>query len=161
MALSRGPCWQQCRKFGNILWLQHGPSTAASAEGLTPALAALNLSCVRTFKSSSSSYRTRDGPQQERKTSRNSALTDASNQNSVAGSADPWKEVVHKETGQVYYWNKQTNETTALGEPKPGPEGRGPVQQVAVGRGTSLLGLVGVGAGVGLTFALIGRLLGG
>ena len=127
-------------------------------------------------------------------------MTDASNQNSVAGSADPWKEVVHKETGQVYHWNKQTSkpagtadsmslaltallltyklcasaalrftdrlllftdETTALGELKPGPEGRGPVQQVAVGRGTSLLGLVGVGAGVGLTFALIGRLLGG
>jgi len=54
------------------------------------------------------------------------------------------------------------DETTALGEPKPGPEGRQLVQrQVAVGRGTSLLGLVGVGAGIGLTFALIGRLLGG
>ncbi len=35
------------------------------------------------------------------------------------------------------------------------------MQQVAVGRGTSLLGLVGVGAGVGLAFALMGRLLGG
>ena len=54
-----------------------------------------------------------------------------------------------------------TDETTALGEPKPGPEGRQPVQQVAMGRGTSLLGLVGVGAGIGLTFAIIGRVLGG
>ena len=33
-------------------------------------------------------------------------------------------------------------------------------QQAVVGRSTSLLGLVGVGAGIGLTFAIIGRLLG-
>lgn len=53
------------------------------------------------------------------------------------------------------------DETTALGEPKPGPEGRRLMQQQAVvGRSTSLLGLVGVGAGIGLTFAIIGRLLG-
>jgi hypothetical protein len=53
------------------------------------------------------------------------------------------------------------DETTALGEPKPGPEGRRLLQQQAVvGRSTSLLGLVGVGAGIGLTFAIIGRLLG-
>ena len=35
------------------------------------------------------------------------------------------------------------------------------MQQVNVGRGMSLLGLVGVGAGIGLPFAIIGRLLGG
>ena len=53
------------------------------------------------------------------------------------------------------------DETTALGEPRPGPEGRRPMQQPGgIRAGTSLLGLVGVGAGVGLSFALIGRLLG-
>ena len=155
----------------------------------------MSLTTLRTFKSSPSSFKTGDTPQRQQKLARNSALTDAGNQNSIARSADPWTEVVQKETGQVYYWNKQTSkpelvslvltvlaltrrshasalrdfntllpftdETTALGEPKPGPEGRRPVQQVVVGRGTSLLGLVGVGAGVGLAFALIGRLLGG
>ena len=53
------------------------------------------------------------------------------------------------------------DETTALGEPRPGPEGRRPMQQPGgIRAGTSLLGLVGVGAGVGLSFALIGRMLG-
>eukprot|EP01041_Mallomonas_annulata_P007283 gene7283-14855_t len=32
---------------------------------------------------------------------------------------DPWVEVKDKSSGQIYYWNTQTNETTALGEPKP------------------------------------------
>lgn len=54
----------------------------------------------------------------------------------------------------------RTDETTAVGEPKPGPEGR--VQQwqapVTVNSGTSLLGLVGMGAGVGLVFAILGRI---
>ena len=27
-------------------------------------------------------------------------------------------------SGGVYYWNQATNETTAVGEPKPGPEGK-------------------------------------
>lgn len=37
--------------------------------------------------------------------------------------ADEWTEVKDPSSGLVYYWNQQTNETTALGEPKPGPEG--------------------------------------
>ena len=51
-------------------------------------------------------------------------------------------------------------ETTALGEPRPGPEGRlqRPQAPVAINQGTSLLGLVGMGAGVGLVFALLGRI---
>lgn len=32
---------------------------------------------------------------------------------------DPWEEVRDETTGQVYWWNVQTNETTALGEGKP------------------------------------------
>ena len=54
----------------------------------------------------------------------------------------------------------RADETTALGEPRPGPEGR-VAQQNALPRmnqGTSLLGLVGMGAGVGLVFAILGRI---
>lgn len=53
-------------------------------------------------------------------------------------------------------------ETTALGEPKPGPLGR--VQNRVVpmqsgSAGSSLLGMVAAGAGIGLVFGVIGRLL--
>lgn len=37
--------------------------------------------------------------------------------------AAEWTEVKDEATGLVYYWNERTDETTALGEPKPGPEG--------------------------------------
>lgn len=52
-------------------------------------------------------------------------------------------------------------ETTALGEPKPSSVGRvqsrvAPVQ--GAGMGSSLVGLVATGAGVGLVFSLIGRI---
>eukprot|EP00811_Abedinium_folium_P008298 NODE_17667_length_932_cov_2.366460.p1 GENE.NODE_17667_length_932_cov_2.366460~~NODE_17667_length_932_cov_2.366460.p1 ORF type:complete len:254 (+),score=77.63 NODE_17667_length_932_cov_2.366460:84-845(+) len=33
---------------------------------------------------------------------------------------DLWKEVKDDKSGQSYWWNKETNETTALGAPKPG-----------------------------------------
>ena len=53
------------------------------------------------------------------------------------------------------------DETTAVGEPKPGPLGRVqnrvmPVQ--ASGAGSSLLGMVAAGAGIGLVFSVIGRI---
>lgn len=53
-------------------------------------------------------------------------------------------------------------ETTAVGEPKPGPLGRiqnrvMPVQ--SAGAGSSLLGMVAAGAGIGLVFSVIGRVL--
>ena len=52
------------------------------------------------------------------------------------------------------------DETTALGEPKPGPQGRVQPREapMAISTGTSLLGLVGMGAGVGLVFAILGRI---
>jgi hypothetical protein len=51
------------------------------------------------------------------------------------------------------------DETTAIGEPKPGLQGRVQYQPRTINQGTSLLGLVGVGAGIGLVFAVLGRLL--
>ena len=49
--------------------------------------------------------------------------------------ADPWQEVKDPATGQVYWWNTQTNETTAVGAPKPtgptavgAPQGQPPAQ---------------------------------
>lgn len=35
--------------------------------------------------------------------------------------SDPWEEVRDETTGQSYWWNVQTNETTALGAQKPDP----------------------------------------
>lgn len=32
---------------------------------------------------------------------------------------DPWESVIDETSGQVYWWNKDTNETTPIGEPKP------------------------------------------
>eukprot|EP00884_Botryococcus_braunii_P006031 jgi/Botrbrau1/15429/Bobra.43_2s0055.1 len=72
--------------------------------------------------------------------------------------ASDWVPVVHKETGLTYWWRPSTGETTALGEPMPGPGGRRQPVPVVQG-GTSLLGLFAAGAGIGLVFALLGRLL--
>ena len=53
-------------------------------------------------------------------------------------------------------------ETTAIGEPKPGPLGRVHTRVVptrSAGAGSSLLGMVAAGAGIGLVFSVIGRML--
>ncbi len=45
---------------------------------------------------------------------RSSALTAAERTSSVDRPADPWTEVVHKESGQIYYWNEDTSEGFSL-----------------------------------------------
>ena len=65
--------------------------------------------------------------------------------------------------GLVYWWNQRTGETTALGEPRPGPEGRlqqyrGPAAAGPAQAARGLGQLVLMGAGVGLAFALFARL---
>lgn len=53
------------------------------------------------------------------------------------------------------------DETTAVGEPKPGPLGRVQNRVMPVrgaGAGSSLLGMVAAGAGMGLVFSVIGRI---
>ena len=70
----------------------------------------------------------------------------------------PWMLAIHGTGSPVTH----AGETTALGEPKPGPLGRiqnkvMPVQ--SAGAGSSLLGMVAAGAGIGLVFSVIGRIL--
>lgn len=78
-----------------------------------------------------------------------------------------WSEVVIKETGETYYWNERTGQTTAVGEPRPEQSVAKQQQSPALGfpaangtqtTGRTLVGLVGMGAGVGLVFGIIGRL---
>ena len=71
---------------------------------------------------------------------------------------DPWVEVKDDATGGIYYWNTKTDETTAVGEPKP--------TQVAKGGVMSGLGGVvaeGFAFGVGASVArsVVGSFFGG
>ncbi|KAL4426397.1 hypothetical protein ABPG77_004691 [Micractinium sp. CCAP 211/92] len=84
----------------------------------------------------------------------------------LVAKGDEWTEVVHQPTGLTYYWNQRTNETTALGEPKPRPEGRLAAYRratmqpgQALPRTAGLGQLMAMGAGIGLVFALLARLL--
>lgn len=69
-----------------------------------------------------------------------------------------------------YYWNQRTGETTAIGEPKPGASGRLTVYRMKTrqplaastgggGGGGGLVGTLAMGAGVGLVFALLSRVI--
>lgn len=51
----------------------------------------------------------------------NNQLSNINSKNNIAHNKDSeWNEILDpKGSGQVYYWNKNTNEVTALGEPKP------------------------------------------
>jgi hypothetical protein len=69
-----------------------------------------------------------------------------------------WTPVRDPTTGGTYYWNKATNETTAVGEPMPGPGGRFVVQS---GSTLGSLGtLMGLGAGVAIAGTVVRMLLG-
>jgi hypothetical protein len=75
--------------------------------------------------------------------------------------------VTDKATGQIYYWNTVTNETTALGAPKPiGPTALGPTlppqQPSRLGTFGSIVA-EGMAFGVGSSIArhTVGALFGG
>lgn len=72
--------------------------------------------------------------------------------------AEPKWQPVRTSNGQLYYWNRLTDETTALGEPRPGSEGRQIAVRQAPSTGAALLSLVAAGAGIGFVFALFGRM---
>mmetsp|Transcript_11058 Transcript_11058/g.20521 ORF Transcript_11058/g.20521 Transcript_11058/m.20521 type:complete len:183 (+) Transcript_11058:326-874(+) len=82
---------------------------------------------------------------------------------------DPWQAVTDRDSGLVYWWNTDTDETTALGAPKPTAagayQGAPPPQGAQQGYAEPTLGQTmaqgaafGVGAGVGR--AAIGSLFG-
>ena len=63
--------------------------------------------------------------------------------------------------GSILFYRRHAippvDETTALGEPRPGPEGRRAQPAFGAGAQTSWTGLVAMGAGVGIVFAVLGR----
>jgi hypothetical protein len=81
---------------------------------------------------------------------------------------DAWTSVLDKSSGQLYWWNTVTNETTALGAPKPaGPTALGqPLPQQFAQPGAPGLGRVmaeGMAFGVGSSVAhgVVGSMFGG
>ena len=87
--------------------------------------------------------------------------------------ADSWTEVKDEQTGQYYYWNKATNETTALGAPKPTTDylAQSPAHQNAQVQGYQQPGApsfgqtmkegFAFGAGAGIARGVIGSMFGG
>lgn len=80
---------------------------------------------------------------------------------------DAWTEVVDKSSGQIYYWNTVTNETTALGAPKPGSTQLAQ-QEAAPQSGGMLKELGGVmaqgfafGVGSSVAHSVVGSIFGG
>jgi hypothetical protein len=82
--------------------------------------------------------------------------------------ADAWQEVRDKNTGMIYWWNTVTNETTALGAPRPtGPTALAqPMPQQQQGGMMSGLGSVmaqgfAFGTGSAVAHNVIGNMFGG
>ena len=73
-----------------------------------------------------------------------------------ASEPDSWREVRTKD-GDVYYWNENTDETTAVGEPRPR---LGDVRDTSLSSpspsGSSIKSMVVQGAAIGLGFGIAG-----
>eukprot|EP00227_Mantoniella_beaufortii_P014539 CAMPEP_0197575818 /NCGR_PEP_ID=MMETSP1326-20131121/1071_1 /TAXON_ID=1155430 /ORGANISM="Genus nov. species nov., Strain RCC2288" /LENGTH=209 /DNA_ID=CAMNT_0043138643 /DNA_START=174 /DNA_END=803 /DNA_ORIENTATION=+ len=88
---------------------------------------------------------------------------------SVSAVDDPWEEVKDQTTGQAYWWNVQTNETTALGAPKPAGGAPPPMQQQPAAPPQSMMGSFGsmmaegmaFGAGSAIAHRAVGSMFGG
>jgi hypothetical protein len=86
----------------------------------------------------------------------------------IAPTYGPWEPVLHKESGGIYYWNRQSNEVTAVGQLPPGvysaPAGAvGQPQQPGLGRVLAEGAAWGVGMGMGSSIArgIVGSIFGG
>jgi len=117
----------------------------------------------------------RGGLLQRRKARRNaakgqnetsSALQEVKRDTAPPPASGPWQAVTDKQSGLVYWWNTETNETTALGAPKPGSEanlalGQQQQQYQQPGLGRTMAEGAAFGAGAGIGRGLIGSLFGG
>jgi len=82
----------------------------------------------------------------------------------AAAAGDPWVSVKDDASGQIYWWNQETNETTALGQPKPTAGGAvAPADQQQQGGGLMQTVKEGFAFGVGSSVArmAVGSLFGG
>ena len=85
-----------------------------------------------------------------------------------AANADPWVEVLDKASGQVYYWNQATDETTSLGAPRPLAGQSAIVHQQQEQPQSMMSGLGGVvaqgfafGVGSSIAHSVVGSMFGG
>lgn len=69
---------------------------------------------------------------------------------------DPWQEVKTKDG--IYYWNTETNETTALGEPKPVGMSAGVSQQSSPGLGSIMAEGMAFGVGSAIAHRAVGAM---
>ena len=79
----------------------------------------------------------------------------------ASAGGDPWVSVLDKASGQIYWWNQNTNETTGLGVAKPTAGGGavGPVGQKSSMMG-GLAGVVAEGMAFGVGSAIAHRAVG-
>jgi hypothetical protein len=82
-------------------------------------------------------------------------------------STDPWVEVLDKASGQTYFWNQTTDETTALGAPKPTDSNRsittpaGPEPGMMSGLGGMVAQGFAFGVGSSIGHSVVGSMFGG
>lgn len=74
-------------------------------------------------------------------------------------SPDPWTEVKDPKSGQIYYWNQSTNETTALGAPK--PSAVAPQESMASTLGRTVAEGFAFGVGSSIARSVVGSMFGG
>ena len=74
---------------------------------------------------------------------------------------DPWVEVVDKPSGKIYYWNTQTNETTALDAPKPTSLSNQQQQPQSESLGSVMAQGFAFGIGSSVAHSMVGSFFGG
>ena len=106
-----------------------------------------------------------------RRVIKSSSAKKSTNDNQITppppAAADPWVEVLDKASGQVYFWNQTTNETTSLGAPKPTELNNSvanqaaPQQSMASGLGGMVVQGFALGVGSSIGHSVMGSMFGG